>query len=54
MVIFNSKEAERTQQQKLHYDVSVIVSAVPSFFVDMGQFDSRGPGLGEGRKERGV
>lgn len=34
MVIFNSKEAERTQQQKLHYDVLVIVSAVPSFFVD--------------------
>lgn len=53
MVIFNSKEIERTQQQKLHYDVSVTVSTVPSFFGDTGQFDSRRPGLGEGRKGKG-
>lgn len=31
----------------------VIVSAVPSFFGDPGQFDSWGPGLGEGRKGKG-
>lgn len=53
MVIFNSKETERTQQQKLRYDVSGIVSAVPSFFGDTDQFDSREPGLGERRKGKG-
>lgn len=31
----------------------VIVSAVPSFFGDTGQSDSRGAGLGEGRKGKG-
>lgn len=31
----------------------VIVSTVPSFFVDPGQFDSWGLGLGEGRKGKG-
>lgn len=53
MVIFNSKKIERTQQQKWHHDVSVTVSTVPSFFGDTGQFDSRRPGLGEGRKGKG-
>ena len=53
MVIFNSREIERIRRRTLHHDMSVTVGtvkfAVPSFFGNTGEFDSRKQGPGEGR-----
>lgn len=53
MVIFNSKEAERTQQQKLHCDVSSYCERCAVFLWRHRPVWFTGPGPGEGRKGKG-